>query len=94
MGARGCILRHEGKNISVSAFTVDTVDTTAAGDTFIGYFLHGLATQKKVQKSLSCAAAASAICVSRFGAAETIPKKEEVEVFLRERNCDYAASNY
>eukprot|EP01055_Gregarina_sp_Pseudo9_P005579 Gregarina_sp_Pseudo_9__5578@NODE_750_length_2271_cov_35_691756_g706_i0_p1_GENE_NODE_750_length_2271_cov_35_691756_g706_i0NODE_750_length_2271_cov_35_691756_g706_i0_p1_ORF_typecomplete_len360_score161_77PfkB/PF00294_24/2_1e48Phos_pyr_kin/PF08543_12/3_4e03Phos_pyr_kin/PF08543_12/0_0026Kelch_4/PF13418_6/0_043TPP_enzyme_N/PF02776_18/0_03TPP_enzyme_N/PF02776_18/5_1e03Kelch_5/PF13854_6/0_29_NODE_750_length_2271_cov_35_691756_g706_i03201399 len=54
------------------------VDTTAAGDTFVGYFLAGLATEKSLQDSLRLATAAAALTVQRPGAAPSIPKLAEL----------------
>ena len=54
------------------------LDTTAAGDTFIGYFLASRADGYDVGKSLYYASKASGIAVSRKGAMESIPVKEEV----------------
>ena len=65
-------------------FSVKAVDTTAAGDTFCGYFLAGLAKQLPVEECMRRAAAASALAVSRKGAAPSIPVKEETEAFLKE----------
>lgn len=59
-------------------FKVNVVDTTAAGDTFTGYFLAGSIEKKPIQDILRMAAKASAIAVTRNGAAPSIPTKEEV----------------
>ena len=55
------------------------VDTTAAGDTFTGYFLQAAAQGKDIPDALRMAAQASAIAVSRPGAAASIPMAEEVQ---------------
>lgn len=60
------------------AFKVNVVDTTAAGDTFTGYFIAELARGADYQTILVIASAASAIAVSRKGAAPSIPDKSEV----------------
>lgn len=56
-----------------------TVDTTAAGDTFTGYFIAGLTENIPMEENLNRAARASAIAVSRMGAAPSIPLRREVE---------------
>ena len=61
---------------------MSAVDTTAAGDTFTGYFIAGLSKGLDVPKILRYASAASAIAVSRKGAASSIPSFEEVEVMI------------
>ena len=66
------------------AFPVEATDTTAAGDTFTGYFIGGLAEGRPLAECMRRASMASAISVTRMGAAVSIPKKEEVESKLAE----------
>lgn len=61
------------------AFPVDPVDTTGAGDCFIGYVAAGLDEGLSIPDALRLGAAASAIQVTRPGTAEAIPTREEVE---------------
>ncbi len=63
-------------------FPVQAVDTTAAGDTFSGYFLAGLVQGMTPEACMRRAAAASAIAVSRPGASGSIPRADEVESML------------
>ena len=60
------------------------MDTTAAGDTFTGYFLAGLAEGMPVADILRMSAKASSIAVSRAGAVPSIPYKDEVMAALAE----------
>ena len=83
-GAAGaeCI---DGTTITeVPAFTVKPVDTTGAGDTFLGYFLASLDNKETVEEALKRAAAASAIQVTREGAADAIPDAQEVTAFMEQ----------
>ena len=59
-------------------FTVKAVDTTAAGDTFTGYFLAGLADGLPMEEVLRMSAKASSIAVTREGAVPSIPYRAEV----------------
>ena len=59
-------------------FKVQAVDTTAAGDTFTGYFLSGLIEGMNIPDILRMSAKASSIAVTRNGAVQSIPFKEEV----------------
>lgn len=59
-------------------FKVEVVDTTAAGDTFTGYFLNGVLENLPPMEILDLASKASAIAVSRMGAANSVPTKAEV----------------
>jgi len=61
------------------------VDTTAAGDTFLGYFLHSRISGKPVLESMEVATYAAALTVSRTGAMNSIPDAAEVERFMKER---------
>ncbi len=58
------------------------MNTTAAGDTFTGYFAAGIFSGKSVEKSLRLASCAAAIAVSRKGAAPSVPTMEEVKESL------------
>ena len=66
------------------AFKVDAVDTTGAGDTFCGYFLAERILGASGDEALRWSSAASAIAVSRAGAAPSIPTRTEVEAFLEQ----------
>ncbi len=83
-GADGASLRSGGEEIFVDAFKVDPVDTTGAGDTFLGFFLAALDLGQSAKDALGFASAASAIQVTKVGAAAAIPSAEEVEKFLQE----------
>ena len=61
------------------AFRAQAVDTTAAGDTFTGYFIAGLAEGRPLAECMRRASMASSIGVTRPGAANSIPTRDEVE---------------
>ena len=76
LGARGAVYND---SIRVPAHRVDrVVDTTAAGDTFIGYFIAGLLAGKDVESAMKTATCASAWCIQRPGAAPSIPQKSDL----------------
>jgi ribokinase len=78
-GEKGVLCKHKNIQIDVPAEKVEkVVDTTAAGDTLIGYFLTEVSRGEEIEKSLRIANCAAAICVSRPGAAESIPTRTEV----------------
>ena len=70
----------DGDCVKQEAFRVKAVDTTAAGDTFTGYFISGLMAGMSLKACMSRASKASSISVTRPGAAESIPSAEEVEL--------------
>lgn len=82
LGSDG-VLYFDGKeSLKVEAFNVSAVDTTAAGDTFIGFTLSALLSGKDISEALQFGCAASAICVTRIGAMTSIPNLDEVSEFL------------
>ncbi len=82
LGKDGCIYMEKGEKIRQSAFKVTAVDTTAAGDTFTGYFAAGLTEGKEMTEILKTACGAAALTVSKMGAAPSIPTAEETKTFL------------
>ena len=82
-GSRGASLWTGSEVIFQPAFPVKAVDTTAAGDCFLGYYAAALAEDLPYAAALRLAAAASALAVQRPGAAPSIPVRGEVEAFLK-----------
>lgn len=82
-GKRGATFMDAAQTVFQPAFVTKAVDTTAAGDTFVGFFVATLARGGSVQQALETAAAASSITVSRKGAAPSIPLLCEVEALLK-----------
>lgn len=78
LGGQGCLYRDAHLSIHQPACPVQPVDTTAAGDTFTGYFVAGLLEGLEVRENLKRCALASAIAVSRKGASPSIPWMREV----------------
>lgn len=81
LGSRGCIYQDADRKISQPACPVEAVDTTAAGDTFTGFFVASIAAGTDVKTALEQATKAAAISVSRKGAAPSIPTREEMLAF-------------
>lgn len=83
LGSAGSIaFQPSGETIRRPAFPVQAADSTAAGDTFTGYFLAGLQEQLPLKDCIRRASAAAAISVTRPGAASSIPYRAEVDAFL------------
>ncbi len=83
LGSRGAIYCIKEQQFIQTAMKVDAVDTTAAGDTFTGYFLDSVLRGLPVEQALRRATAASALAVTRPGAAASIPMSAEVEKMLQ-----------
>ena len=78
LGGDGSVYQDETGIYRQGIYKVKAVDTTAAGDTFTGYFISSIINGMPVQEGLRLAAKASAIAVSRPGATASIPLREEV----------------
>ena len=79
LGSQGSIYGDKRQKIKQSAYRVKAVDTTAAGDTFTGFFIGSLVKGLSVEQAMDIASRASAIAVTRAGAAPSIPTWDEVE---------------
>ncbi|MDR1894127.1 MAG: ribokinase [Spirochaetales bacterium] len=79
LGAGGVMYSGEQGILAKAAKKAQAIDTTAAGDTFTGYFLAALAMGKAPDEALDEAILAAAIAVTRPGAADSIPRREELE---------------
>ena len=78
IGKDGSVLINNDKVIKVDAFPVKAIDTVAAGDTYIGYFVSSLAAGYSVVDAMKYASKASSITVSRKGSVISIPFGDEV----------------
>lgn len=83
LGEKGAMWRSNetGEVIEVTSPKVTAVDTTAAGDTFAGYFAAGLDLGMPVRTAMEWATQAAALKVTRHGTADVIPTAADVEAF-------------
>jgi len=79
MGSRGAMISHAGRVRHWNAHNVKVVDTTAAGDSFIGAFAASLMEGRSLEEAVEVAIFASAITVTRHGAQSSLPIRSEVE---------------
>jgi len=85
MGSRGVMwVTNSGIHI-VDSFKVEAIDTTGAGDAFIGCFAHYYVQNKEVLHSINMATAFAALSVTKRGTQNSYPSVEEVSLFLSER---------
>lgn len=78
LGEAGAFYQDARRRVWHGIYPLPAVDTTAAGDTFTGYFLAATAAGQSVERALELASRAAAVAVSRKGAAPSIPTMEEV----------------
>jgi ribokinase len=88
LGNKGSVLflGNSNKKVKIPAWKVQAVDTTAAGDCFIGALAVGLSEGKSAIDAAAFASAAAAISVTRVGAQPSLPKYDEVIQFMKEGN--------
>lgn len=83
LGARGLYLFNRQEEIWLEAFKVKSIDTTAAGDAFIGGFACALSKGKALRDALKFASAAGALTTTKLGAQPSLPTKKEIEKFIQ-----------
>lgn len=81
LGAAGALRSGPDGMLRCDACRVTAVDTTAAGDTFLGYYLAERATGQDAREGLELACRAAARCVTRPGAMDSIPRRDDVLEF-------------
>lgn len=74
LGEKGSLYSFKDELLKIKAHKLDTVDTTGAGDTFIGYYVAGIASKKSKKDNLNRASEAAAIATTKLGGAESIPR--------------------
>lgn len=91
VGRDGVLFHNGSERLRHGIYDLRVVDTTAAGDTFCGYFIACLAREMPARLALEYASIASSLTVTRKGAGESIPAWEEVESFRQEWESTRAA---
>ena len=83
LGRRGVLALVDGQPLLIPGRTVEAVDTTGAGDCFVGAVAAQLVAGRPIAEALAYANAAASICVQRMGAAPSMPTAAEVSALLR-----------
>jgi ribokinase len=92
LGARGCCARTSEEFVVQPGFTVNAVDTTAAGDTFCGVLVAALGQGDNLRQALRIASAAGAMACELPGAQVSIPYAHDVNQFLA-RHAEHSATS-
>jgi ribokinase len=82
LGKRGCAYHNGDKVNYAGIFNVKRVDTTSAGDSFIGGFCSSICGGKSIDDAVYYASAVSSITIGRAGASVSIPTADEVSDFI------------
>lgn len=85
LGEKGVVFRNHDRFEHFKPYKVKAVDTTAAGDSFIGSFAFGLSNDLAIDEAIKLAVAASALTVTKLGAQPSLPTMEEVEVLKKDQ---------
>jgi len=85
LGRRGVWLSEQGKGVRIPGFSVQAIDTIAAGDTFNGAFITARLEGVAMHDAVRFAHAAAAIAVTRPGAQPSVPWRAEIDTFLQQQ---------
>jgi ribokinase len=87
LGERGALFHSKDRSIHIAPFSAgDAVETTGAGDAFVGGFAASLARGENPLQAARFGSAAAGISVTRLGAAPAMPRREEIEMLLKEQS--------
>ena len=87
LGSKGSIcLTADNRLIRVPSHRVNAIDSTGAGDAFIGGFVYGLSTFKNIKESIIYGNAAGALAVTKFGAQTSFPNIFELNKFIKKQD--------
>ncbi|MRT24367.1 ribokinase [Enterobacteriaceae bacterium RIT697] len=85
LGRRGVWLSEQGNGVRIPGFSVQAIDTIAAGDTFNGAFITARLEGVPMHDAVRFAHAAAAIAVTRPGAQPSVPWRTEIDAFLQQQ---------
>ncbi|MFH1538742.1 MAG: ribokinase [bacterium] len=83
MGEKGVLLSERDRAVHFTPYKIKAADTTAAGDAFAGALAVFLGEGNPMDKAISLAAAAGALCATKIGAQPSLPSRVELEDFLK-----------
>jgi ribokinase len=83
LGSKGLFFKNRNEELWMKAFRVNVVDTTAAGDAFLGALATSLSENKPIQEALKFANGAGALATTKLGAQPSLPSRKELDRFLK-----------
>jgi ribokinase len=82
LGPKGLFFKNRNEELWMDAFTVNAIDTTAAGDAFLGALAIGLSENQPIHEALKYANGAGALATTKLGAHPSLPLKKDLDLFL------------
>lgn len=82
LGSKGLYFKNQQEEIWMKAFKVRVVDTTAAGDAFMGGLACALFENRPIREALRFANAAGALATTKLGAQPSLPSRKQIEAFI------------
>jgi ribokinase len=82
LGPKGLFFKNRELELRINAFKVNVIDTTAAGDAFLGALATGLSENRPIQEALKFANGAGALATTKLGAQPSLPMKKDLDLFL------------
>jgi ribokinase len=83
LGSKGLFFKNRSEEVWMNAFRVNVIDTTAAGDAFLGALASGLSENKPIREVLRFANGAGALATTKLGAQPSLPHRRELDMFLK-----------
>ena len=80
LGSKGLFFKNRSEEIWMNAFRVNVIDTTAAGDAFLGALASGLSENKPIREVLRFANGAGALATTKLGAQPSLPHRRELDM--------------
>jgi len=90
LGSKGALIVNGSQTQQVDTFKVDVVDTTAAGDAFIGGFASAMLNGTSLEDSVRYGCACGALATTKFGAQPSLPTRDEVENFISQHSQNHS----
>lgn len=90
LGAKGCVIADVDGIRFFSGYSVNVVDTVAAGDAFHGALIKGIVEERSLEECVAFANAAGALAVTKVGAITSLPTLMDVEHFLNNQKQEVA----
>jgi ribokinase len=82
LGPKGLYFKNRNEELWMEAFRVNVIDTTAAGDAFLGALATSFSENKPIREALKFANGAGALATTKLGAQPSLPSRKELEAFL------------